>query len=172
MVKAIIITVLKTGSLQLQSTSPSMLSHFLKVVLLTGNVAFRSRHEAPFNHRANGIKLGCAYSTFRLRQHEPFLQGVKRTLIRPKGLFMGLFSWQLSACMKQDVNGIHSLVEALLPGTASVARGSCHACDVKQLQGGSSKPSHLLKFFCLAWKGSELAPGSLLLGQIQPDLAI
>ena len=27
--------------------------------------------------------------------------------------------------MKQDVNGVHSLAEALLPGAASAARGSC-----------------------------------------------
>ena len=41
--------------------------------------------------------------------------------------------------MKQDVNGVHSLVEALLPGAASAAWGSCLCMMLNILAGRKLK---------------------------------
>ena len=141
-----------------------MLSHFLKVVLLTWNVAFRSRHGAPLTMglmESNWAEL-CHLQTqparaFSVREwNEPWLgQGV---------CLWSCFSWQLSTCMKQDVNGVHSLAEALLPGAASAARGSCPRVMLNSIAWRKLKAVSFTKILLFSMEGKWAGPWEPLSG--------
>lgn len=64
-----------------------------------------------------------------------------------------------------------ALVEAPLPGAASVASSPCLLVMLNSLLGRELKAVSFTEILLSAWKGSEQAPGSLLLGWIRPYLA-
>ena len=115
--------------------------------------------------------MGCAVAPSDSDSTSLFCKGVKRTLIRPKGPFMELFFLAAANLHEAGCKWRPQPGGGPAPGCSLSCKGLLPLVMLNSLAGGNSKPSHLLKFFCSAWKGSELAPGSLLLGQIQPDLA-
>lgn len=98
-----------------------------------------------------------------------FRKGAKRTLRRPKGLFMELFFLAAETCTKPGVNRILGLRRPPLTGAA--ASGARLCAMLNRLAGGKLQAVSFAKILLSAWKGSEQAPGSLLLGRIQPSLA-